>query len=290
MKQIVVISGKGGTGKTTLTASFASLAENKIICDCDVDAADLFLLLNPKILKKEDFIGSKKAKINQKKCNQCGKCMEYCRFDAIIDFKIDPIKCEGCGVCEIVCPKNAISMHDSKDGKLFTAKTKYGPFFYARLNAGSGNSGKLVTEIRKRALNLANEKKYDLIIIDGSPGIGCPVIASISGVNMALIVIEPTLSGEHDLIRIAELTGHFKVKTFVCINKYDINLEITNKIEQLCKKQKITVAGKISYDPVVTKSMIAHKPFVDFTDNDAVKEIKKIWDKLISDGGLYKNG
>jgi len=281
MKQIVIISGKGGTGKTTLAASFASIGNNKIICDCDVDAADLFLLLNPDTLKKENFTGQKIAFMNIKKCNQCGKCSQYCRFNAINNFKVNPLKCEGCGVCEFICPAQAISMNDSKDGKIINSKTKYGPFFYARLNPGSGNSGKLVTEIRKRALNLANKKKYDLIIIDGSPGIGCPVIASISGTDLALIVIEPTLSGEHDLKRIAALTRHFKVNTCVCINKYDINPRITEKIIKLCKKQNIPVAGKISYDPAITKSMINSKPVVEFIDNKTTKEIKNIWKQIL---------
>lgn len=283
MKQIVIISGKGGTGKTTLTASFASLAENKIMCDCDVDAADLFLLLNPDIQKEEDFIGLKNAYIDMEKCNQCGKCMENCRFDAISDFKVNPIKCEGCGVCEFVCPTGAITMIDTPNGKIFSSETKYGPFFYAKLYPGAGNSGKLVTEIRKRAFKLAEEKKNDFIIIDGSPGIGCPVIASISGTNTALIVIEPTLSGEHDFMRIAGLTEHFKIKTLVCINKFDINKEITERIENICKEKNITVAGKIPYDSLVIKSMIENKPVVEFVDNEVTAEIKKIWNILKSE-------
>ncbi len=280
MKQIVIISGKGGTGKTTLTASFASLAENKIMCDCDVDAADLFLLLNPDIQKEEDFIGLKNAYIDMEKCEQCGKCMENCRFDAISDYKVNPVKCEGCGVCEVVCPLGAITMIDTPNGKIFSSETKYGSFFYAKLYPGAGNSGKLVTEIRKRAFKLAEEKKNDFIIIDGSPGIGCPVIASISGTNTALIVIEPTLSGEHDFMRIAGLTEHFKIKTLVCINKFDINKEITEKIENICKEKNITVAGKIPYNRLVIKSMIENKPVVDFVDNEVTAEIKKIWNIL----------
>ncbi len=288
MKQIVIISGKGGTGKTTLTASFASLAENKIMCDCDVDAANLFILLNPRIISEEEIVTSKIATIDETKCIKCGRCEEHCRFDAITNFKVDSMKCEGCGVCKIICPvDDAVCLQDSASGRIFTAETKYGPFFYAQLNPGSGNTGKLVTEIRKRAFNLALEKKSDLIIIDGAPGIGCPVIASVSGTDLALIITEPTLSGEHDLIRVAKLTEHFKVKTFVCINKFDINPEITNRIEKICNEKKIPIVGKVPYAPVITKAMIAGKPIIEFIDNDITKEIRNIWENVKSGGNLY---
>lgn len=280
MKQIVIISGKGGTGKTTLSASFAVLAQNKIMCDCDVDAADLFLLMNPDIEKQEDFIGSQKAMIDPEKCIRCGKCITVCRFNAIINFQVDPVKCEGCSVCTLVCPNSAVSMSDSNDGIVFSSQTVYGPFFHAQLNPGSGNSGRLVTEIRKRAFALANEQKQDMIIIDGSPGIGCPVIASISGTNLALIVIEPTLSGEHDLKRIASLTEHFKIKTMVCVNKYDINQEISDHIENICKEKKIDLIGKIPYDRSVVKAMLSNQPVVKFTENGVTEQIKNIWQRI----------
>lgn len=284
MKQLAIVSGKGGTGKTTLTASFATLATNKVICDCDVDAANLFILLNPQILKQEDIITSQRAIIDKSKCIKCGKCETYCRFDAITEFQVDNVKCEGCGVCKIVCPvEDAITLQNFVGGKIFTSSTKYGPFFYGKLKPGTGNTGKLVTEIRKRAFNLATEQKKELIIIDGSPGIGCPVIASLSGTDMALIVTEPTLSGEHDLMRIAKLTQHFKIKTFVCINKFDINLEISEKIEKLCKKLNIKVIGKIPYDPIVTNAIISGKPIVEYTENSVTDEIKKIWRCLYED-------
>ncbi len=287
MKQLVIVSGKGGTGKTTLTASFAVLAENKVICDCDVDAANLFILLNPQILKEEAIITSQRPIIDKSKCIKCGKCEKYCRFDAITEFQVDNVKCEGCGVCKIVCPvDDAIVLQDFAGGEIFTTETEYGPFFYGKLKPGAGNTGKLVTEIRKRAFNLANERKKELILIDGSPGIGCPVIASVSGTDLALIVTEPTLSGEHDLIRIAKLTQHFKVKTFVCINKSDINPQITERIEKLCKELDIKVIGKIPYDPVVTKAMMNGKPVVEYTENDVTKEITKIWRCLYEDSHI----
>lgn len=283
MKELVIISGKGGTGKTTITASFASLAENKIMCDCDVDAANLFLLINPTILEEEEIRFSKVANINEEECNKCGICEENCRFKAISNFKVDPIKCEGCGVCELVCPLDAISLESFTSGKIFTTTTKYGPFFYAKLNPGAGNTGRLATEIRNRAFNLANENGSDLVIIDGSPGIGCPVIASITGTDIALVVTEPTLSGEHDLERIIKLTECFRVKTFVCINKFDINPEITKRIEKYCQSKGLMVAGKIPYNPVVTEAMTKGFPVVEFVDNEVTDEIKKIWGLLLKE-------
>ncbi|MCK4776878.1 MAG: 4Fe-4S binding protein, partial [Actinomycetia bacterium] len=200
MKQLTVISGKGGTGKTTITAALADLAENKIICDCDVDAANMHLLLNPVIKSEEDITASQVALINSSECTNCGLCEEHCRFDAVLNnmgsYIIAPIKCEGCGVCELVCPENAITMKDRVAGRVYSADTKYGPFIYGKLIPGSGNSGKIVTTIRKKALELSSQNNAELILIDGSPGIGCPVISSISGTNAALIVIEPTLSGK----------------------------------------------------------------------------------------------
>ncbi len=282
MKELVIISGKGGTGKTTLTASFAALAENKIICDCDVDAANLFLLLDPKVKKEEEIFTQKIAYIDEDKCTKCGICEENCRFNAISNFKVEEIKCEGCGVCEFVCPEEAILLKDVATGRIITADTRYGPFFYGILYAGAGTTGKLVTEIRRKAFNLSAEENNDLIIIDGSPGIGCPVIASITGSDVALIVTEPTLSGEHDLGRIAKLTKHFNVKTFVCINKFDINPEVTERIENWCVNEDIIIAGKIPYDPIVTQAMLKAKPVVDFVDNKVTDEIKKIWEVLLN--------
>ncbi|MCK4225556.1 ATP-binding protein [candidate division WOR-3 bacterium] len=286
MKELVIISGKGGTGKTTLVASFASLSLNTITCDCDVDAANLFLILAPEVEKEEEFSGQKIAFIDENKCTECNICEEYCRFDAIDNSRIKEIKCEGCGVCEFVCPTGAISLKDVVTGRIITANTKYGPFFYGHLYPGAGTSGRMVTEIRKKASALSKKNDSDLILIDGSPGIGCPVIASITGADLALIVTEPTLSGEHDLERVIKLTRHFNVRTFVCINKFDINPEITERIERRCKNEDIIIAGKIPYDRVVTKAIIEAKPVVDFVDNEVTDEIKKIWDILLREGSL----
>ncbi|NLE03544.1 MAG: 4Fe-4S binding protein, partial [Crenarchaeota archaeon] len=218
MKQITIISGKGGTGKTSITASLAVLAKNVIVADCDVDAPDLHMLLHPQILETQEFHGSKLAIIDENKCNKCGICLEKCKFDAITpNFKVKAISCEGCNVCVISCPVNAITLVDRVSGNAHISKTTYGFMAHALLNPGESNSGKLVTIVRQNAKKIAEQKNYNLILIDGSPGVGCPVIASISGVDAALVVTEPTLSGIHDLERILALLNHFKIKPFVCI-------------------------------------------------------------------------
>ncbi len=280
MKQLVIISGKGGTGKTTLAASFAALAENKITCDCDVDAADLHLLLSPRDIKKEVFSGMPRAFIDPDKCNQCGKCVERCRFSAINDFKVDELACEGCGVCQLVCPQGAIDFRENEAGEIFYSQTDYGDFFHARLKPGEPNSGRLVSLLRQKAMELAKQKKVDLILSDGSPGVGCPVIASLSGTDMALIVVEPTLSGEHDLKRVLELTGHFGIKSAVCINKYDINLDNTKRIEKFCKTKGVSVVGHLPYDPIVTRAMVAGKPLVVYEDSGVGNKVKQMWPKV----------
>ena len=279
MKQIVVISGKGGTGKTTITASFAVLSKNKVIVDCDVDAADLHILLEPKILERHKFIGSKTAIIDKEKCTQCGKCIEVCRFDAISkDFIVDPISCEGCGVCFHICPEKAIRMEDVLSGEWFISETRYGPFIHAKLGIAEENSGRLVSALRQNAKSMAEKGKFDLVIIDGSPGIGCPVISSITGTDLVLVVTEPTLSGIHDMVRIVELTRHFRVKTFIVINKYDLNTEMAEKIEEYCRINKISLAGKIVYDPIVTEAMVNKKTVIEYSDGKIVQQIKDIWE------------
>ncbi|MEA2089321.1 MAG: 4Fe-4S binding protein [Thermoproteota archaeon] len=282
LKQITILSGKGGTGKTTITASFAALAQNIVIADCDVDAPDLHLLLHPKIMQKQVFKGTKLAVMDKTKCIECGECEEACRFDAITDLKIDPVLCEGCGVCVLVCPVEAISLKEKVAGYAFTSKTKYGPMSHAKLNPAEENSGKLVTLVRQNAKQIAEKENCNPIVIDGPPGIGCPVIASVSGVDMGLIVTEPTMSGIHDMERALQLLNHFHVLPFVCVNKYDINKENTKRIVEFCSKNDVKVVGKISFDPAVTEAMVMGKPVVEYSPQSvASKEIKKMWKSIL---------
>lgn len=279
MKQIVVISGKGGTGKTTITAALAGLAKNAVIADCDVDAPDLFLILNPNIKAKHEFKAAKLATINKMKCTECGQCLEVCRFDAISDkFVIDPIACEGCGLCYRICPAAAIDFKTKVSGHYIDSQTRFGPMIYAKLMAAEENSGKLVTLVRKKAREIADQRKASYILIDGPPGIGCPVIASLTGVDLALVVTEPTLSGIHDLERVVDLAGHFRIKTLVCINKYDINPENVRKIEKVCAKKSIEVIGKIPYVPEVNKAVRGGKTVIEYDcESEIAQEVKNIW-------------
>jgi len=287
MKQVVIISGKGGTGKTVITAAFAVLAENKVIVDCDVDAANLHLLLNPRIKEKFEFKGMPKAVINQDKCTGCGECARVCRYDAIIpqssSYTVNKFSCEGCRVCMYVCPAEAIRMEENIAGEWYISETKYGPMVHAKLGITEENSGKLVTRIREEARVIAEKEKRDYVIIDGPPGIGCPVIASIAGVDIVLIVTEPTLSGIHDMVRAVELTKHFKIKTFVVINKYDLNIGMTEEIEKYCQENKIPLAGKIVYDPIVTEAVVNKKPVVEYSDGEVVRQIKDIWKTIYNE-------
>jgi MinD superfamily P-loop ATPase len=279
MKQLTILSGKGGTGKTTLTASLAVLARNATIADCDVDAPDLHMLLHPEVIKTKEFKGSKLAVIDKTKCDNCGVCREKCRFDAITEAKeVDPIACEGCGVCAAICPSDAITMIERVSGYAYISKTKYGFMAHALLNPGESNSGKLVTLVRQNARILSEKENSDLIIIDGPPGIGCPVIASVSGVDVGLVVTEPTKSGIHDLQRALQLIKHFNVKPLVCVNMYDINKDNTNKILGFCEENSIKVVGRISFNPKVTEAMVNGKPIIEYApESDVSKEIEKIW-------------
>ena len=281
MKQLTVISGKGGTGKTSITAAFASLADNAVFADCDVDAADLHLILKPNMKKTMGFHGLKIASVDKEMCTECKKCSEHCRFDAI-DEDINIIKesCEGCGVCEYICPVDAVQMVDRNSGFSYISETRFGPMAHAMLKTAEEASGKLVTVVRNNAKTLAEEKKKDLIIIDGPPGIGCPVIASISGVDLVLIVTEPTLSAIHDLERILGVAYHFKIPAVVCINKYDINLDNTEKIEHYCKSNNIDVVGKLPYDNIVTEAMIHEKNVIEYSKSDFSNMIIDMWDNV----------
>ncbi|HEY50974.1 MAG TPA: 4Fe-4S binding protein [Dehalococcoidia bacterium] len=280
MKELVVLSGKGGTGKTSIVGSFAALAKGKVLADCDVDAADLHLLLSPSVKQESEFWSGRVAVIDEEKCTQCGLCQELCRFKAITDFKVDPISCEGCGYCYHACPVEAITMKESMSGHWFISDTRYGPLVHARLGIAQENSGKLVAVVRQQAKQIAEEKSLDYIISDGPPGIGCPVVSSLSGADLALLVTEPTLSGMHDLERVLGVCRHFGVPALVCINKYDLNEENTRQIESNCLSQGVKVEGRIPFDNVVTRSIVQGVPVVDYSDGRVTREIKRMWDIL----------
>ncbi len=283
MRQLTVLSGKGGTGKTTITASLAALANNPVIADCDVDAPDLHMLLHPEISEPQEFKGSKLAEINMDKCIQCGLCQKACRFEAITDFKVDAMRCEGCGTCVLVCPENAMRLKERVCGQAFISKTKYGMMSHALLFPGESNSGKLVTLVRHNARKIAEKEKSSFILIDGPPGLGCPVIASVSGIDLGVIVTEPTLSGIHDMKRGLKLLNHFKVLSLICINKYDINMENTRRIERFCRKQEIEIIGKVSFDSIVTEAMVNGKTIIEYSPRSAVaKEVEAIWEEISS--------
>lgn len=281
MKQLTIISGKGGTGKTTLTAAFASLASNIVLADCDVDAADLHLILKPEIKETIEFSGLKLARKEDDKCTSCGECLAHCRFGAISeDYMIIEDRCEGCGVCEHVCPSGAIELVERKSGYAYKSDTRFGPMAHAELKTAEEASGLLVSLVRKSAKELAEEHCKELILIDGPPGIGCPVIAAISGVDLVLIITEPTLSGIHDMERILGVAEHFKIPGIVCINKCDINPENSTRIEKFCRGKDIPVVGKLPYNTIVTKAMIEEKSVVEFSDGAFSREIKAIWKEI----------
>ena len=286
MKQLTIISGKGGTGKTSLTAAFASLAD-AVLADCDVDASDLHLILKPDIKKKEIFHGMELASVDKSRCIDCKKCYESCRFGAI-DEDINIIKesCEGCGVCEYVCPTDAIKMVERDSGYSYISETRFGPMSHAMLMTAEEASGELVAVVRENAKKLAEKYEKELIIIDGPPGIGCPVISSITGVDLVLIVTEPTLSAIHDLERILEVANHFDVPAVVCINKYDINEERAADIEKYCRERNVKIVGKLPYDTVFTDAMIHEKSVVEFSDGKISEEIKGMWDVIKKELGL----
>ena len=292
MKELVVISGKGGTGKTSIVAAFAALAKNAVLADCDVDAADLHLVLEPDVKQTSDFSGGKQASIITEKCIGCGKCKDLCKFDAINlngpandivakTFTVDHVSCEGCKVCVEFCPVDAIEFNDSINGQWFISETRFGTMVHAKLGIAEENSGKLVFLIRKETKRIAEEQKKDLIIVDGSPGIGCPVIASITGADLVLIITEPTLSGKHDLDRVAELAAGFKIPTLVAINKFDLNSDMADQIEKDVLKRNIKVVGKIRYDKAFTKAQIMKTSVVEYTSGAVTEDVKALWRNVI---------
>lgn len=282
MKELVVISGKGGTGKTSILAAFATLANGKVLCDADVDAADLHLIMNPQVRERHDFESGHTAIIRQDKCTQCGLCRDLCRLNAISEnFVVDPVACEGCGVCHYFCSEEAIDFPLKTCGEWFISDTRFGPMAHARLGIAEENSGKLVTLIRQQGKKLAEEKRLDLLLTDGPPGIGCPVIASLGGATAVLIVAEPTVSGRHDMERVAELAAFFKVPTMLCVNKFDLNPEQGQAIEEFARVQGIRVVGRIPFDPVFTKAMVRGKTIFEYDGlSDGAGEVREIWRNL----------
>jgi MinD superfamily P-loop ATPase len=327
-KELVVISGKGGTGKTSVVASFAALADSIVLADCDVDAADLHLVLDPEIIRRESFSGGKRARIDPDRCIGCGKCAELCRFGAIslapadastvnsacsnckracpartnsdiqamicasheaggLPFAIDPVTCEGCGVCAWFCPVDAIEFGPVVNGEWYVSETRHGPMVHAKLGVAEENSGKLVSIVRRKAGRIAEQRGLDTVLIDGSPGIGCPVIASITGADLALIVTEPTLSGLHDLGRIADVARHFEVSCLVCVNKWDINPDMTTEIEHHAGERGLSLAGRVRYDRAVTDAQIHKQAVVEYQQNGCAEDIREVWGavKRALDGG-----
>lgn len=282
MKELVVISGKGGTGKTSIVGAFAYLTSNKVLCDADVDAADLHLLTDPTVRERHEFRSGHKAIIDSEKCTACGRCRELCRYHAISeDFRIDPIDCEGCGVCVYFCPEKAIAFPESKCGEWFISDTRMGPMVHARLGIAEENSGKLVTLVRQKAKALAEEKSLELLLTDGPPGIGCPVIASIGGASGILIVTEPTVSGRHDMERVAQLAAHFRVPAMLCVNKCDLNPEVTQALERFAEEKGLRVLEPIPFDPAFTKSMVQGKTIIEYDEKSSGSlAVKRLWENI----------
>ena len=280
VKTLTIISGKGGTGKTSIVGSFASLAKKAVFAYCDVDAADLSLIMDARIKTASEFKASQKARIDVAKCIQCGDCEDKCRFNAIQNCKVDYFLCEGCRVCSLVCPQGAISMEDVCSGQLFISDTPYGPLVHARLEPGEENSCKLVTLVRQTAEQIARNEGFEYIIVDGPPGIGCPVIASLTGATASLIVTEPTISAISDLKRVLSVCNHFKVPPFVCVNRCDLYQENVTRITEFCQQEGVEILGMIPYDPNVVRALVQGKPVVGYTESAASQQIRKLWDRL----------
>lgn len=284
MPEITIISGKGGTGKTSLTGAFAHLAENHVICDLDVDAPDLHLLLDPEHERVEDFYSGHTPFIDLDVCTDCGECAERCRYDAVRQTPdgpvIDLLACESCKVCVHFCPVEAIEWNERMCGQWYISQTRFGPMVHAQLDPGQENSGLLVSLLRGQAREIAEEKNMDLILSDGAPGIGCPVISSLTGTDLAVIVTEPTPSGRHDLERVAELCVHFRIPVAVIINKWDLNPDQTRAIEDLCASKGLNLAGRLTYDPAFTEAMVQRQVVTEFQSDGAAAGVREVWERI----------
>ncbi|MBN1956407.1 MAG: ATP-binding protein [Anaerolineae bacterium] len=286
MKQLVILSGKGGTGKTTVAAALAHLASQEgaiVLADADVDAANLELVLDPVKREQHEFMSGQVARIDAERCTACGICAGVCRFDAVVEgeiYRVDPLACEGCAACFYQCPEAAIQMEEQHAGRWFRSDSRFGPLFHAHLFAGQENSGKLVTLVKQQGRLLALDSGAGLLVVDGPPGIGCPVIAASAGADVALHVVEPTVSGVHDLGRIMGTTDHFGVPSLVVINKADLNTAISGEIAAFCVERGVQVVGRIPYDTVVTEAMVQGRPVTDYADGAVTQALREVWARI----------
>ncbi|MFH0919424.1 MAG: ATP-binding protein [Fibrobacterota bacterium] len=287
-KELVISSGKGGTGKTSVAAAFAVLADHPVIADCDVDAADLHLVLSPQVKERHEFRSGHEAVIRGEDCTRCGVCLDYCRFGAVkmnggatgeAFFSIDSVSCEGCGVCVRFCPEKAIDFPECLCGEWMVSDTRCGPMVHARLGVAAENSGKLVSTVRREARRIAEEENRPMVIVDGPPGIGCPVIASVTGASLVFVVTKPTVSGEHDLERVFSLARHFTIPAAVCVNKWDLNAEMTERIEDKARRAGARIAGRIRYDRAVTLAQMQERAVVE-TEAPCAEDIRQIWNQI----------
>jgi len=294
MFELVIASGKGGTGKTSLTGALAQLAGRAVLVDCDVDAADLHLIIPHKVNGEHDFLSSRKAAIDTELCDACGTCQEYCRFNSIkikrdsqlppgMRFEVDPLACEGCGLCVHLCPTGAIRFDRVVSGRWFQSESEHGPFLHARLGLAQSNSGRLVSLLRQRARQIAEKSEIDLVIVDGPPGIGCPTIAALTDASYLLIVTEPSLSAIHDMERLADLAAHFEIPTGICINKYDISEEISRRAEKFAAERDLTIHGKIPYDKAFTDAQLQGRSYLTTGSLEGIERIRKLWRSVRAD-------
>lgn len=282
MREIVVLSGKGGTGKTTFAGAFATLGCRAVLADADVDAANLHLILNPHVVEKVPFYGSRRPVVDPELCTGCGLCTELCRFEAVRDGVVDEFACEGCAVCFHACPAGAFRMEDVLSGHVYTCFTGYGPFVYAKLGVAQENSGKLVVRVKQRAREVAEREQMDLLVVDGAPGTGCPVIASLGGAHLVLVVTEPTAAGFHDLDRLLELVRHFGVPAAVCVNKADLDERVATAAEDHCRLRKVAFAGRVPFAPDVVRALAAHQPVTEEGSAEAWRAMRAVWRRALS--------